>query len=102
MTCDAFDACEATAVEEAFLSGLTVAPNPTTGRIDVHIPEGHALVKVRVFDAMGRVLDVQEGTAVLGRLSLDLQVWGEGMRYLTLTSSEGWSTTRKVLVNGAK
>ena len=102
LTCDAFDACEATAVEEAFLSGLTVAPNPTTGRIEVHIPEGHALVKMQVFDAMGRVLDVQEGAAVLGRLSLDLQVWGEGMRYLTLTSSEGWSTTRKVLVNGAK
>lgn len=102
VTCDAFDACEATAVEEAFLSGLTVAPNPTTGRVDVHIPEGHVLMKVQVFDAMGRALEVREGAAVLGRLSLDLQAWGEGMRYLTLTSSEGWSTTRKVLVSGAK
>ena len=63
VTCDAFDACEATAVEDAFLSGLTVAPNPTTGRIDVHILEGHALVKVQIFDAMGRMLEVQEGAA---------------------------------------
>ena len=70
MTCDAFDACEATAVEDAFLSGLTVAPNPTTGRIDVHIPEGHALVKVQIFDAMGRMLEVQEG-----QLCLDACRW---------------------------
>jgi len=48
------------------------------------------------------MLEVQEGAAALGRLSLDLQAWGEGMRYLTLTSGEGWSTTRKVLVSGAK
>ena len=65
-------------VEDAFLSGLTVAPNPTTGRVDVHIPEGHVLGQGAGFDAMGRMLEVQEGAAVFGRLSLDLQAWGEG------------------------
>ena len=64
MTCDAFDACEATAVEDV-LVGLDGGAQPQRRVADVHIPEGHVLVKVQIFDAMGRMLEVQEGAARL-------------------------------------
>lgn len=96
MTCNAFGACEATEVEERFLSGLAVMPNPTRGSISLNVPQGFSIERIQWFDAMGRPLGETTGSAFQGRL--DLSAWGSGVRYVTVTSSEGHSTTRKVVV----
>ena len=102
VSCDGFNACEATSVEEAFLSGLVVAPNPTRGEVRIEVPSGFAVAEVQIFDAMGRALATEAEVAAQGAWTLDLSPFGEGMRYITVTSTDGWSTTRKVLVSGAK
>ena len=101
-TCDVYNACEATSLEEIFASGLTVSPNPSSGQVSVRLPEGFALAQVQVFDALGRPLSTQQVSGSQRQLALDLGAWGSGMRYLTLTSQQGFSTTRKLVVNGAK
>ena len=101
-TCDVYNACEATSIGEIFASGLTVSPNPSSGQVSVHLPEGFALAQVQVFDALGRPLSSQQVAGSQRHLALDLEAWGSGMRYLTLTSQQGFSTTRKLVVNGAR
>lgn len=96
MSCNAFGACDATEVEERFLSGLAVIPNPTRGIISLNVPQGFSIERIQWFDAMGRPLGETTGSAFQGRL--DLSAWGSGVRYVTVTSSEGHSTTRKVVV----
>jgi len=66
------------------------------------VPSGFAVAEVQIFDAMGRALATEAKVAVQGAWTLDLSPFGEGMRYITVTSTDGWSTTRKVLVSGAK
>ena len=83
-TCDGFNACEATSVEEAFLSGLVVSPNPTAGEVRVEVPSGFAVAEVQIFDAMGRALATETKFAAQGSWTLDLSSFGEGMRYITV------------------
>jgi lysyl endopeptidase len=96
LSCNAFGACDATEVEERFLSGLSVMPNPTRGSLSLKVPEGFSIERIQWFDAMGRPLGETAGSAFQGQL--DLSAWGSGVRYVTVTSSEGHSTTRKVVV----
>jgi hypothetical protein len=96
VTCDVFGACEATAVEERFLSGLAVMPNPTVGQVSVVCPEGFQVVRVQWFDALGRPLGEEAGARFDGQL--DLSAWGSGIRYVTVTTTQGQSATRKVVV----
>ena len=96
VTCDAYGACEATAVEERFLSGLAVMPNPTVGQVSVVCPEGFQVERVQWFDALGRPLGEESGTRFDGQL--DLSAWGRGVRYVTVTTTQGHSTTRRVVV----
>ena len=96
VTCDVFGACEATAVEERFLSGLSVMPNPTAGQVSVVCPEGFQMARVQWFDALGRPLGEEVGARFDGQL--DLSAWGSGIRYVTVTTTQGHSTTRKVVV----
>jgi len=96
VTCDAYGACEATAVEEHFVSGLSVMPNPTLGQISVICPEGFQVERVQWFDALGRPLGEEPGVTFDGQLNLS--AWGSGVRYVTVTTTHGHSTTRKVVV----
>ncbi|MGB1577873.1 MAG: hypothetical protein ACPG9S_07630, partial [Flavobacteriales bacterium] len=96
VTCDVHNACEATAVEEQFLASLTVAPNPTSGEVRVALGNGFLTQRIQAFDALGRPLAEWEGSAIRG--TLDLSLWGTGVRYITVTTTDGWSTTRRVVV----
>ena len=96
VTCDDYGACEAMAVEERFLSGLSVMPNPTVGQVSVVCPEGFQVERVQWFDAMGRPLGEESGVIFDGQL--DLSAWGSGVRYVTVTTTQGQSSTRKVVV----
>jgi hypothetical protein len=96
VTCDVHNACAATAVEEEFLAGLTVAPNPTSGEVRVELKNGFAAQRIQAFDALGRPL-AEWGTGEI-RGTLDLSSWGSGVRYVTVTTTDGWSTTRRIVV----
>lgn len=96
VSCDVYTSCAATEVEERFLSGLTVAPNPTRGQLTVTVPQGFDVARVQWFDAMGRALGEMAGSSFAGQL--DVSAWGTGVRYVTVTTQDGWSTTRRVVV----
>jgi len=96
VSCDAFGACAATALEERFSFGLAVMPNPTEGQVSVACPEGFQIKRVQWFDALGRPLGEREGVEFEGRI--DLSPWGSGVRYITVTTHQGQSTTRKIVV----
>jgi hypothetical protein len=96
VTCDAYGACAATAVEERFLSGLSVVPNPTAGQVSVICPQGFQVERVQWFDTLGRPLGETSGAHFDGQI--DLSAWGSGVRYVTVTTTQGQSTTRKVIV----
>jgi len=51
---------------------------------------------VQWFDALGRPLGEEAGARFDGQL--DLSAWGSGIRYVTVTTTQGHSTTRKVVV----
>ena len=95
--CDMVGSCDATRVEESFLQALTVGPNPTDGRVQVSVPHGASLERVEVYDAMGRWVQTVQNPSTAKRLSLDLQ--GKGLHYVTVRCAEGWSATRKVVVD---
>ena len=98
VSCDAYLACVVTAtqVEEQFAAGLSVSPNPSKGLVRIALPSGFELAKLQWFDSMGRALGESEGANFNG--DLDLSAWGSGVRYVTVTTKDGWSTTRRVVV----
>ena len=98
VSCDAYLACAVTAtqVEEQFAAGLSVSPNPSKGLVRIALPSGFELAKLQWFDSMGRALGESEGANFSG--DLDLSAWGSGVRYVTVTTKDGWSTTRRVVV----
>ena len=96
VSCDMYTSCDASKVEDRFLSGLTVVPNPSKGMVTVTLPAGFELRRMQWFDAMGRELG-SEFTTGLSR-ELDLSAWGTGVRYLTVTTVNGWTTTRRIVV----
>ena len=98
VSCDAYLACGVTAtqVEEQFAAGLSVSPNPSKGLVRIALPSGFELAKLQWFDSMGRALGESEGANFSG--DLDLSAWGSGVRYVTVTTKDGWSTTRRVVV----
>lgn len=83
-------------VEEQFVAGLKVSPNPSAGMVRVVLPVGFDLAKLQWFDSMGRSLGEWKGAKFSG--DLDLSAWGSGVRYVTVTTKDGWSTTRRVVV----
>lgn len=96
VSCDVYTSCDATRVEDRFLSGLTIVPNPTKGRVILTLPSGFELSRVQWFDAMGRELGEVTGANMVREL--DLSPWGTGVRYLTVTTKDGWATTRRVVI----
>ena len=96
VSCDVYTSCDATKVEDRFLSGLTVVPNPSKGQVTITLPAGFQLSRVQWFDAMGRELGSEASTGLTREL--DLSAWGTGVRYLTVTTADGWATTRRVVV----
>ena len=96
LSCDVYTACAATQVEERFVVGLSVSPNPSKGLVRISLPSGFELAKLQWFDSMGRSLGQTEGANFGG--NLDLSSWGRGVRYVTVTTKGGWSTTRRVVV----
>ena len=98
-SCDVFGSCDATRVEESFLNGLEVLPNPSAGRVRVALPEGFALDRVDVYDSMGRLHQTLSAQGMDKAMDLDLTSMGPGMMYVTVHTRGGWSTTRRVLLN---
>ena len=96
VSCDVYTSCDATKVEDRFLSGLTVVPNPSKGQVTISLPPGFEIGQVQWFDAMGRELGVETGAGMVREL--DLSAWGTGVRYLTVTTKDGWATTRRVVI----
>ena len=75
---------------------LTASPNPTRGKLTLTIPQGFIVARIQWFDATGRALGEMAGASFRGQL--DLSEWGSGMRYVTVTSLDGLSYTRRVMV----
>jgi hypothetical protein len=99
VSCGVFGSCDATRVEESFLNGLAVLPNPSTGRVRVDLPDGFALDHVDVYDSMGRHHQTLNAQGMSRAMDLDLVSMGPGMVYVTVHTRDGWSTTRRVVLN---
>jgi len=64
--------------------------------VRVELKNGFAAQRIQAFDALGRPL-AEWGTGEI-RGTLDLSSWGSGVRYVTVTTTDGWSTTRRIVV----
>ena len=69
--------------------GVTVSPNPSSGRVAVGValPEPSASVRVEVFDSVGRRVAVLHEGAARGALSLDVdtRAWAPGVYVVRVT-----------------
>ena len=96
VACDVYTSCAETRVEERFVSELRVSPNPSSGQVFIELPAGFELAEISWFDAMGRQLGNSNVIEFSG--NLDLSPWGSGVRYVNVTTADGWSTTRRVVI----
>ena len=78
--------------------GVTVAPNPSSGRatVEVALPSPMPHVRAEVFDRVGRRLAMLHEGAARGTLSLDVHTagWAPGVYVVRVTSDTGVGTAR--------
>ncbi|MGB3777503.1 MAG: T9SS type A sorting domain-containing protein, partial [Tunicatimonas sp.] len=73
--------------------GLTIYPNPSTGTVQVVLPE-KALVQVH--NSLGQL--VLERPLAAGRTSLDLSELGRGVHMLSATTVQGQRQVKRLLL----
>ena len=99
VSCDVFTAVRPPGGGAPSCLAWCVAPNPSRGQVRIDCLRDLSVAKVQWFDAMGRALE-NGGvvrTCSAGRFG-PVAAWGTGVRYVTVTTKDGWSTTRKVVV----
>ncbi len=70
-------------------SGISIYPNPSTGRATIHFPDNHDNVTLRVFDSQGRMIREQTHDRITGNteLSLNLQGYPNGLYFVSIQGS---------------
>ncbi len=76
---------------------LSVSPNPTSGWLQISLPEGNTLEAVRVMDLAGKTVRNLEPGAAASKTELDLSGLPKGI-YALQARSEGQVFVKKVVV----
>lgn len=76
---------------------LSVAPNPTNGRLVVDLPEGMQAGMLVLYDAVGRSVTQQNFGQGSGRIELDLSAQADGIYLLEAVNNEARLVQRVVL-----
>lgn len=80
---------------------VMLLPNPNDGRFTVMIPEGAAVIRMEVLDALGRSVPFENtGGAGTSRLEIAIDHEAPGPFFLRLSFDNGTSRTLRVLVRG--
>ncbi len=90
-----FEGLPIASTREAPLSQLSVSPNPTTGRLNLHAPGG-SWETVRLVSPTGRTLLQRQGQFAES-LDLDLSAYPAGLYWLQVESRGRWANRKVVL-----
>ncbi len=82
--------------DEFLSNSFAVYPNPSNGNITIR-NSGVALQNVTITDLNGRTMGTYEMNGVTGNADLSLNL-NTGMYFMQLTSNEGASTTKKLII----
>ncbi len=91
---------DVTSVDEPeTLAGLTVYPNPASGKFFLKLSRGFSTGQLRVIDAAGNVVFVRtlESIDASQTIELDASAWTRGIYFVSLTSEHGVQTTSVVI-----
>ena len=76
------------------LETLTVAPNPSSGMVNISNPENLEVKTIRVFDANARVISEMDAKNENGNIAVDLTRLPVGLYYLELSDGAQKSVKR--------
>ncbi len=95
--CNSGAACDAVNIDEeaAADAWVNISPNPTTDEFFVRVERAMTNSRITVYDPQGRLIIDRDEVAGVQRFSLTGQP--AGMYYVVVQSSQGWSTTQKVV-----
>lgn len=83
-------------IDELLDLGIIVAPNPTSGIINIQVPESLSNSQLRVMDAKGGLL-VASRQLTLGTNTIDLSGMETGIYYVSIVTSKGTYNSKIVL-----
>lgn len=84
-------------VQTADASLWSVAPNPTTGKSTMRIPDGALVADVHVVDLMGRVQSGAQASCSGASCEVDLSTLTNGAYYVLINTQQGLHSSRIVL-----
>ena len=98
--CGGFGACDATEVPGQILEsfGWTLSPNPVANYTLITMPKGAPLSEVRVYDAAGRIVTNLLPSNDVEKFNLDVSDLKTGLHYVTVRTTDGSSSTQKLVV----
>jgi len=98
--CANFGACDETEIAGEILEseGWSMSPNPAIDMLIISMPTGAALSELRIYDAQGRLIDTIMPVVLSESLSLDVSSLSRGLHYLTVRTTDGTSSTHKLVV----
>ena len=97
--CGGFGACDDTEVSGTILEGMgwTISPNPAANNALITMPHGAPLSEIRIYDASGRLVEsITPGEVEY--YTLDVSEMSSGLHYLTVRTTDGTSSTQKLIV----
>lgn len=98
--CSQFNACADTDVPGLVLEneGWTISPNPAMDAATIQMPSGAPLTDIRIYDAGGRILESIHPLVVGETFALELSKYNAGLYYVTVRTTDGTSSTLKLIV----
>ena len=98
--CSQFNACADTDVPGLVLEneGWTISPNPAIDAATIQMPSGAPLTDIRIYDAGGRILESIQPLVVGETFALELSKYDSGLYYFTVRTTDGTSSTLKLIV----
>jgi hypothetical protein len=99
--CANFGACSATEAEGIVLEnqGWSLSPNPASDIVEISMPSGAPLAELRIYDARGRLLENRVPDIISESFSLDISHLSKGLHFFTVRTSDGTSSTLKLVID---
>jgi hypothetical protein len=98
--CGHFGACADTSIPGEILeeSGFTISPNPALDAAIISMPVGAPFSELRIYDASGRLLETISPSSMSESYTLNVSSLNAGLHYLTVRTTDGASSTLKLVV----
>lgn len=78
---------------------LLALPNPASGAAIIHLNGGSEMSEVRIFDMMGRIVHLYDGTPT-NHYNLDVSAWADGMYIVSAVTNTGLKTVKLMVTHG--